>query len=250
MTPTNFQRVLISYLVIVVLAHTVFAAFPTIDLAVSRPFATEGGGFAWTDGTAQTVNLVVRRLGEACILMLLAGLVLGFVTGWASGEGLRILAYPLLCAALACGWVNLVLKAHVGRARPQTLAEFGGTAQFTPPWQVVDECASNCSFSSGEVAMAASLAIPVVIILWPHLSRRRGRLLAVLLATTYVATAALLRIGLGRHFLSDTIYSVLFSAGGALVLYPVLRIGEARLHLRLPAVRRTMSARPVEQSVS
>jgi membrane-associated phospholipid phosphatase len=225
----TFQRVLVAYLLVFVLVQALFAAFPAIDLAVSRLFAHDGRGFIWSDGAARTVNLVVRRLGEAVVLLLLAGLVLGFLTGRVQGNGLRLLAYPLLCVALACGGlVNLVLKAQVGRARPHTLVEFGGTARFTPPWHVVDECARNCSFASGEVAMAASLAIPAVAVLWPHLARRRGRLLALIVAAAYVAVVSLLRIGLGRHFLSDAVFSILFSAGAALLLYPALRIDQAR----------------------
>lgn len=137
------------------------------------------------------------------------GSCIGLLTGKLRRDDLRLLAYPSLCVALACGGiVNLLLKAHVGRARPDTLAEFGGTAQFTPPWQIVDECARNCSFTSGAAAMAASLAIPTLVILWSHLTRDHGRLLAIMVAVGYIAVTSLLRIGLGRHFLSDTLFSV------------------------------------------
>ena len=171
------QNVLIAYLVAVVVVQAVFAAFPGIDLAVSSLFTSGDGGFDWTRGSAQSVNLVIRRIGETVSFLLLVGFLYGMVSGKLRGDGLRLLAYPLLCVALASGGlVNLLLKAHVGRARPDTLADFGGTAQFTPPWQVTSECARNCSFTSGEVALAASLAIPILVILWPHLSRNRGRL--------------------------------------------------------------------------
>lgn len=223
------HRVLIAYLLALVLVQTLFAAFPGIDLAVSGLFATEGRGFDWVYGMAPTINLVIRRVGEALTFLLFAAFLVGLFTGKLRGSDLRLLAYPLLCVTLACGAiVNLLLKTHVGRARPETLVEFGGTARFTPPWQVVDECARNCSFTSGEVAMAASLAIPALVILWPHLNRDRARLVAILLATAYVAITALYRIGLGRHFLSDAVYSVMFSAGAALALYPLLRIERAR----------------------
>lgn len=235
----TLQRVLIAYLLVVVILQALFAAFPEIDLAFSMLFTNENLKFAWTEGAAPTINLVVRRTGEAVTLLLLLGVPCGLLIGKVRGDDLRLLAYPLLCVALACGaFVNLLLKAHVGRARPDTLAEFGGTAQFTPPWQVAEECARNCSFTSGESAMAAGLAIPVVVILWPHLSRFRGRLLAVLVAVAYVGGTSILRIGLGRHFLSDTIFSVLFAAGAAIMLYPVLRIERARKHLPVLAPRK------------
>lgn len=233
------HRILIAYLFALVLVQAVFAAFPGIDLAVSGLFVTEGHGFDWAYGAAPTINLGIRRLGEAVTVLLLAGFVIGLFNAKLRGSDLRLLAYPLLCVAVACGAiVNLLLKSHVGRARPDTLVDFGGNAQFTPPWQVVDECARNCSFASGEVAMAASLAIPMLVILWPHLPRDRARLAAILVAAAYITVTALFRIGLGRHFLSDTVYSILISAGAALALYPLLRIAEARKTLPVLVARK------------
>lgn len=241
------HRIMIAYLLILVLVQAVFAAFPGIDLTISALFATEGRGFDWVYGSAPTINLFIRRIGEALTALLFAAFFLGLFTGKLRASDLRLLAYPLLCVTVACaGIVNLLLKTHVGRARPDSLIEFGGTARFTPPWQVVDECTRNCSFTSGEVAMAASLGIPVLVILWPHLARKRARLTAILLVAAYIAVTALLRIGLGRHFLSDAVYSILFSAGAALVLYPLLRIAEARKYLPLQVVRKPASE-PAEQ---
>lgn len=246
----TYQRILITYLLAVVLAQATFAAFPGIDLAVARLFSSDGRGFDWVRGGAPTVNLVVRRVGEAVSFLLIASVLFGLLTRKLRRDDLRLLAYPALCVTLACGGiVNLLLKAHVGRARPDSLAEFGGVAEFTPPWQVVDECVRNCSFTSGEVAMAAGLAIPAVVILWPHLTRDRGRLLAILVALVYIAFTSLLRIGLGRHFLSDTVYSTLFAAGIALVIYPVLRIQEARQHLPVLSPRKPMEALAEQRGV-
>lgn len=244
------NHILIAYLLVLVLVQTVFAAFPGIDLAISGLFATEGRGFDWVYGTAPTINLVIRRVGEALTVLLLVAFFLGLITGKLRGTDLRLLAYPVLCVAVACGAiVNLLLKAHVGRARPDTLAEFGGSAQFTPSWQVVDECIRNCSFTSGEVAMAASLAIPVMVILWPHLASDRARLTVILLAAAYITVTALFRIGLGRHFLSDAVYSVLISAGVALVLYPLLRIEAARKNLPDLGARKPAAALAEQRGV-
>lgn len=238
----TYQRILIAYLLAVILVQATFAAFPGIDLAVSRLFVGAEPGFDWVLGAAPEINLALRRLGEAVTFLLAAGVLFGMLTGMLRRDDVRLLAYPVLCVALACGaLVNLLFKAHVGRARPDSLADFGGTAQFTPPWQVVGECARNCSFTSGEVAMSAGLALPALVILWPHLTRDRSRLVAVLVAVAYIAGTALLRIGLGRHFLSDTIFSALFAAGAALALYPLLHIQEARRHLPILAPRKPLT---------
>ncbi len=233
------HSILIAYLLALVLAQAVFAAFPGIDIAVSALFHTDSGGFGWTEGPAPTINAVIRRISEAVAFFLFAAVLFGIFSGKLRRNTLAILAYPALCAAVAAGViVNLLFKAHVGRARPVDVVEFGGAASFTPPWQVDAQCLDNCSFTSGETAIAASLAIPLVVILWPHLSQNRGRLLAVLAAVLYIAGTSLLRIGLGRHFLSDTVFSVLIAGGVALALYPVLRIAEARLPLPLLAFRK------------
>lgn len=227
-----FQRLAIAYLLIFAFMQAFFAAFPRADLLVSALFADGSQGFDWASGTAPMVNLAVRRAGEGATLLLLLGILYGVMTGKARGDQIRLLAYPVLCVALASGFVvNFLLKTHIGRARPDRIAEFGGTAQFTPPWQLAEECARNCSFASGEVAMAAALAIPLVVLLWPHLKRTRGRVLAVAVAVAYVAFVSVLRVGLGRHFFSDAVFSTLFAAGAALVLYPVLNVGRAKLHL-------------------
>jgi lipid A 4'-phosphatase len=236
----TLQRLLIAYLIVLVVVQAFFAAFPSVDLHVAALFADDSQEFGWTLGIAPTVNMAVRRVGEATLFLLLVGILYGVMSANGRGDHVRLLAYPLLCVVLACGVVvNSLLKSHVGRARPDTLADFGGHAQFTPPWQVVEECARNCSFASGEVAMAAGLAIPLVVILWPHIPATRGRVLMIAVAVAYVAFTSVLRIGLGRHFLSDTIFSTLFAAGVALALYPVLRIARART--RLPAL---ISRRP------
>jgi lipid A 4'-phosphatase len=246
----TYQRILIAYLLAVVLAQAAFAAFPGIDLAVSRLFVRDDPGFDWVLGVAPTVNLAVRRVGEALTFILIAGVFFGLLTRKLRRDDLRLLAYPALCVVVACGGiVNLLLKAHVGRARPDSLAEFGGSAEFTPPWQVVGECARNCSFTSGEVAMAAGLAIPAVVILWPHLTRDRARVLTILAAFAYVVVTSLLRIGLGRHFLSDAVFSTLFAAGAALAFYPVLRIEQARKHLPVLAPRQPLEALAEQRGV-
>jgi membrane-associated phospholipid phosphatase len=237
MTPLSHSRLLIGFLWTCITVQALFAALPGIDLAVARLFARGAEGFVWAGGPMDSLNLLVRRLGEGAVLALLLAFLYGAVSGRLSPAILRALAFPILTVGLASGLiVNLILKAEIGRARPAHLAEFGGSASFSPPWQIVTECARNCSFTSGEVAMAAALAVTLPVLVWPQLGSPRLRRRVVAGAAAYVALVALLRIGLGRHFLSDAVFSTLIAAGVALALYPVLRIGHARAELarRLP----------------
>lgn len=239
MTDRSYERLTIAFLLLVVLAQAVFAAFPGIDPAVSSLFANGSAGFGWGDGSPETINLVLRRTAEVLAFGLVSWCILGGLTGLLRDDEFRAWAFAASVVVVASGViVNLVLKAHVGRARPISISEFGGAAQFTPAWQVTDQCARNCSFTSGEVALAASLAIATIVLLWPRFDTARRRFLAILVATVYVGLVMLLRIGLGRHFLSDTIFAVLFAGGVALVLYPLMRISQARhaFDPRLPAL--------------
>ena len=229
MTFGSYQRAVLVYLLLLAVVHITFAAFPRIDLAVSAWFAQAQGGFAWANGPMDTFNAVVRRTGELVAVAVLLGALWAALSKRCKPDVTRLVAFPALTVLVACiGVVNMLLKSHVGRARPHTVTEFGGTAQFSPPWQVVNECAANCSFTSGEVAMSASLAIPALVLVWPWLRSRPAQGLAVAVAFGYVVLTAVLRIGLGRHFLSDVIFSTLIAAAVALVLYALLGVRQAQ----------------------
>lgn len=222
------DHLLKAFLLIVILAQAGFAAFPGIDLAVSRLF-TDGQGLFWaTLGPWPLVNAVIKKVMEVAAVLLVAGVMLGSVTRRLRGADLRCWAFAALNLVIAPGViVNLVLKSHLGRARPAYVAEFGGTSAFTPPFQVADQCLTNCSFTSGEVALAASLGICAVVMLWPRLSLP-GRFGAVVLALAGILLVATLRISLGRHFLSDAVFSVVVSAAVAMMLYRLLDLRRAR----------------------
>ena len=129
-----------------------------------------------------------------------------------------LLIYILLPGVL----VNGLFKGYWGRARPDMVAHFGGPAQFTLPFEWTDQCAHNCSFVSGEGAGAAAMVISVALMLFAYGRGRlnvfgwQGGVLAI--TALLAATAMVLRVALGRHFLSDTIFAVLFVVLGACLL--------------------------------
>lgn len=229
MTDRSCQSLAFALMLAFVVAQAVFAAFPGVDLAFSGLFAAGAAGFPLADGPASSLNLILRRMGEMAAIALVLWCVYGGVAGLLQHGALRAWLYAAACVTLSSGAiVNLLLKSHVGRARPDIVAEFGGNARFTPAWQVTDQCSRNCSFTSGEVALATSLALVALVLLWPRLVAARRCVAACVLAGVYIAVVSLLRIGLGRHFLSDAVFSILISASVALVLYPVLGVARAR----------------------
>lgn len=205
-----------------VAAAALLALAPGIDLAVSAALHGPGGFVLSGSPVAEAVRDLLWQLSNLLMLAAVAGLFLAQVTGrdalWLPRRlWLFVLALYVIGPGLI---VNLGLKAHWGRARPETVAEFGGTAAFTPVLTPASECARNCSFASGEVAAAAALALSALAIL-NHLRPRltgaeyRGWLAAALAA---VPLAMVLRVGAGRHFLSDAVFAVLIVAAVAVAL--------------------------------
>jgi lipid A 4'-phosphatase len=142
-----------------VLASALFWAVPGLDLAVSG-FFYDGAGFpVRSTKWFETIRLTLYAAEDAAAVVTLA---LGIVTAWRGVAVLKLAArdwfYAFGVFALGPGLVvNGILKRFWGRARPSAVVEFGGTAQFTPPWQIADQCPKNCSFVSGEMAGAVAL---------------------------------------------------------------------------------------------
>lgn len=130
--------------------------------------------------------------------------------------------------------VNGVLKEHWGRARPAQV--FDGSAEFSRPFAIADECVRNCSFVSGEGAAAAALAIVVGALAWPSLGVRGRRVIGASLVAM-AAGAAMMRVLTGRHYLSDVVFGAFAIAFIALALWHLMRIGPARQALTVANLR-------------
>ncbi|MEO1562350.1 MAG: phosphatase PAP2 family protein [Pseudomonadota bacterium] len=113
--------------------------------------------------------------------------------------------------------VNSVFKEFWGRARPRDVVEFSGNLDFTPVFQISDQCDFNCSFTSGEGAGATAMAISVWVLtngLSDQTLKQRLRYGALILALIGIA----LRVVFGAHFTSDTLFSIFFVVTIALIL--------------------------------
>ena len=214
------------------LAALVFTLWPGIDLMASAPFhdAATGTWLAETPALAFLREALWTGMELATIAFLLLFL-LALARRKAAAVPARLWGFALLAMALGPGLlVNGLLKDSWGRARPRTIAEFGGEAAFTPALEIADQCARNCSFVSGEVAAAVTLSL----VLWLFAAARlqgpaRPALAAALSAAT--ALSAFLRLAGGGHFLSDIVFAALFTALLTLALWRLT--GAARAARRL-----------------
>ncbi|MDS9467695.1 phosphatase PAP2 family protein [Paracoccus sp. MBLB3053] len=228
MTDLVYHRLLAAYLLSVLTALLVFAYHPGLDLAVSRLLIDAAQHVAIAPRVLKHLNDGLRLGMELFAFAALVATLLAWRRPGLKGAALRCWGFIALNLLLAPGLVvNLILKSNLGRARPVDVIEFGGGAHFTPAWVISDQCVRNCSFTSGDVGLVASVSICVVVLLWQRLSKL-GRGWAVVAACLSVVVISMLRLALGRHFLSDVIFSTLISGGVALVLYPVLLLGDRR----------------------
>ena len=196
-----------------------FMVFPGIDLTVSGWFYQPGAGFYLKE--LPFFQFILKGMPAIVIGAAAYVLVLG-VAGAALGQEFlgiskRVAAFIVLSLALGPGVVvNVILKDHWGRARPSQIAEFGGSAHFTPPLMMADQCSSNCSFSSGHGALG------FWVIAFALLAPPRWRPLAIAAALAFGVMVGYVRIAQGGHFLSDVVVSALVVVSLTLWLKRVL----------------------------
>lgn len=205
-----YKRFLFLFSVATILLAVVFISFDQLDLLTSGFFFDQENGFIYN---RHPILLVMYRI----IYFVSAGLIIGYLlllaVSFIFNKHLKHLTrrkiiYLTLALAVGPGLlVNLVFKEHWGRARPHQISDFGGTADYTPAFYIADFCESNCSFVSGHAAMGF---YPMALaFLFSIGSKARRRLLQVGITTGILFGGA--RIIQGNHFLSDVIFSGIFT---------------------------------------
>ncbi|MEM6307287.1 MAG: phosphatase PAP2 family protein, partial [Pseudomonadota bacterium] len=208
----------------ILVVNLVFSVLPQIDLWASALFYDADRGFYWAQWPiAQWAREVILKLIEGFFIVLLIGVgVTHFVPAVSNRMAPRFELAALIYLFGPILLVNGLLKTYWGRARPASVDVFGGGKDFTPPFQIAQECAENCSFTSGEGAGVMALFLGVVILRNGFSSKCIWRV--VLAVTSGVTLLGLfLRVAMGRHFLSDTLFSVLFVVLIAALLHAVPR---------------------------
>ena len=191
---------------LLVLFTLFFWKFPEIDVQVSALFYDDGFWMA-KEPTLQTIRRFSINL-TTCLGVVFAVLWLYRLLAPGSARSFSIakLAFPTVALVLGPGLItNALLKDNWGRARPKHLEEFGGEAVFSNVWVIVDECARNCSFVSGETSSALWL---LTLIPFLPLVLHKG---ALWIIAGYVVLQSTLRIAFGSHFISDAVFAVLIN---------------------------------------
>lgn len=207
MALTGSRLRLLIWLTGALLAGLLFTWFPSLDLQVSHWFWTPENGFFLKDWAPfRLVHEALPAMTWSLVILLLA--MLGFaILAECRIEVFdrRHLLFLLLSLALGPGLLtNTILKDHWGRARPSQVTEFGGAKSFTPALLPAAQCDRNCSFVSGDGAMAFSL-VGFGFLPW----RRTRRRLVIGAALGFGSFVSVARIAQGGHFLSDTIFAAL-----------------------------------------
>ena len=230
MARADLRRLTLGWCAALFLSALLFQLWPGIDLAASGLFYTRGEGF-WLakDHALELLRQTIWWLSN----LMVAFAILAALAAFAGRPFLDLRRAVFILLLYLVGPVLLadgILKRFWGRARPANVEDFGGTQDFTLPLIPADQCQSNCSFVSGEGAAAAALAISFALIA-PAVRQRVSPTifrLYVALAVLAPLTGMVLRVMLGRHFLSDTIFAALIVSGVALVLARLLLIRPAK----------------------
>lgn len=229
------QLVLLCFLT----SSLLFAWFPEVDLRASSLFYRDNGFYLrnqwWTTLLHESIGYFIC-LSMASVVGIYAFNRLSRRN--VCGVDGKMVSYLFVVLVLGAGLiVNVALKNNFGRARPRDVTQFGGSQQFTPAFVAADECATNCSFSSGDGA-GAFFSLALVLALAS--SRRRAMLVA---AIGFGGLVSISRIVSGAHFLSDTVVSffVMWTIADVMYFYMFL----ARRGLIRPAA---MTARSLGEA--
>lgn len=198
---------------LLLIASLVLALRPEIDLAVSHFFFDPVTKWHWTEFP---LFRWFEDKGEYPALILSIVALIWTILAWLSVKKVdRQTLYLALVMIVAPGViVNAILKPGWGRPRPIEVTEFAGKYQFEPLFHY-DASSPGKSFPSGHTSMGFYF-----FAVW-MIGRKSGAVWAPWAfwgTVIYGTLMALCRIGLGKHYLSDTIWAAGICYFTALIL--------------------------------
>ena len=216
------RRYFLLFLAFNTLLGLLFYFAPGIDLWAAAKFYDPDRGFMIPYASSASALPFLPWLTKVFVIASGAVLLLNTMREYLLANKLPVIvsnrAVIFLLFTLGIGpglVVNTILKDHWGRARPFHVKEFGGDRKFTPAFVISDQCKTNCSFVSGDASIGYfGLAFSFV-------ARRRRILISsgAILAGTLIG---LVRMAQGAHFLSDVIFSGVFTFLVGWLLYFLL----------------------------
>jgi len=212
-----------------------FIAFPNFDLWVSGVFGTSGQGFALRGMSGWNA---VRATMIALTDGMVAGAIGLLLVGWFYPRmhliRTRVLLFCITAYAIGPGLVvNGILKTYSQRARPWNVAEFGGDARYSRPFELAGQCGGHCSFVSGEASALSVIAVIALLTFVPSLPREKRRNARFAIVAIAVL-GSVLRVAFGAHFASDVIFAAVFMN----LMVPALFLAFGLHRLASPFVRR------------
>jgi lipid A 4'-phosphatase len=206
---------LLVVLALAVAIGAIFAAFPDLDLRITRLFFEPGerwflltyymfvDGHMWLLRLRDATMWIVAALALAPVAALILKLLRPAKPMLMSPRSILFLLGTL---ALAPGVLaNGVLKEHWGRPRPIEVREFTGNDSFVPWWDPRGACDQNCSFISGESAGAFWTLAPAALAPPPV------RAVAYAAAIAFGSAVGVMRIAAGGHFFTDIAFAGVFT---------------------------------------
>ena len=173
---------------------------PALDLDVARLFYTGHGHFIGDTPVGVALRYTLWSLPFvlfAVVALAAFAAEVGLIAKTLA-PGRSSLVFLTLSLLLGPGLVvHSTLKPAMHRPRPYSVTQFGGTAAFEPFTSDDGGCRDDCSFPSGEAALASWTFAPASLVPPPW----RG--LALAGAILFTAATSLWRMALGAHFLSD-----------------------------------------------
>ena len=191
-----------------------FGLYPHLDIDISAFFfdpvtkafpvgRPTGGSVSWPAFARELAMWVVTALAAPAGVALLIKMIRPSLRLLIPARAAVLLVTTLL---LAPGLLtNVVLKEHLGRPRPIHVREFAGEEAFVAWWDPRGGCLHNCSFVAGEGSGAFWTLAPAALAPPPVRPLAYGAALA------FAAATGTLRIAFGGHFLSDVVFSGVFT---------------------------------------
>jgi lipid A 4'-phosphatase len=211
----------------------VFAAFPQLDIAISRLFFDEAHRVFPVQYSMVARNLrdlftyIVAAVAAPTFVAVAVKLVLPRRRMLIPA---RAALFMIVTLALAPGLMaNVGLKDHWSRPRPAEITAFAGPEPFMPWWDPRGTCDKNCSFVAGEGAGGYWTFAPAA------LAPPAWRAAAYGAAFLFGAAAGLLRLSGGAHFFTDVVFSGVFTfliiwiAHGLIYRWPATRLTDVQV---------------------